>query len=401
MDVINTLDSVLHRAVAGRDGLVGAPGIVATATTRNGLIYQGAAGVRCLTGADPMKPDSVLALMSCTKAITGTALMQLWEQRLINLDQAAKFYVPELGEIKVLDGFASDGTPIVRPPKVDVTVRHLMLHTAGFGYDFFNYDLLEYGRKMDVPSIVAARMSSLRTVLLFDPGTRWEYGTNIDWAGKVAEAVLQKPLGDILRERVLDPLEMSDTSHRLSASMQSRRASIHQRANDAMTPMPDFILPQQPEQHMGGHFLYGTAIDYIKFIRMILNDGMGPNGRVLKKETVDLMTSNLLGDLQVTRLPGAIPELSHDAEFFPGMPKSWGLTWMINDVDAPTGRPAGSVAWAGLANTYYWIDRKNGIGGFWGSQILPFVDEVSTGGYLEFETAAYAALNSMVSERIT
>ena len=227
-----------------------------------------------MTGADPMKPDSVLALMSCTKAITGTALMQLWEQRLINLDQAAKFYVPELGEIKVLDGFASDGTPIVRPPKVDVTVRHLMLHTAGFGFDFFNYDLLEYGRKMDVPSIVAATMSSLRTVLLFDPGTRWEYGTNIDWAGKVAEAVLQKPLGDILRERVLDPLEMSDTSHRLSASMQSRRASIHQRANDAMTPMPDFILPQQPEQHMGGHFLYGTAIDYIKFIRMIMNEGM-------------------------------------------------------------------------------------------------------------------------------
>lgn len=393
MNMIETLDGILNRAVDGKSGRPGAPGVVAVATTRDGLIYQGASGVRCLSSGTPMTPDTVLALMSCTKAITGTAVMQLVEGGSINLDDPAKLYVSEIGDIRVLDGFDSDGAPILRRPNSDITIRHLMLHTAGFGYDFFNYDLLRYGQIMDVPSVVTATMASLRSVLLFDPGTRWEYGTNIDWLGKVLESVLQKPLGDILKVRVLDPLEMTETNHKLTPSMQARRASIHQRTDSAMTPLPEFVLPQEAEQHMGGHFLYGPATDYIKFIQMILNDGNGPRGRLLKKATVDFMTTNGLGKLQVTRLPGAIPSLSLDAEFFPGMPKSWGFTWMINDRDAPTGRPAGAVAWAGLANTYYWIDRQNGLGGFWGSQILPFVDEASTTGYLEFETAIYSSRN--------
>ncbi len=393
MNMIETIDGVLNRAVAGKGGRPGAPGVVAVAATRDKLIYQGASGVRCLSSGIPMTPDTVLALMSCTKGITGTAMMQLVEAGDVNLDDPAKTYVPEIGEIRVLDGFDADGEPRVRRPNVDITIRHLMLHTAGFGYDFFNYDLVKFGQAMNIPSVVTATMASLRSVLLFDPGTRWEYGTNIDWVGKVLEAVLRKRLGDILRERVLDPLGMTETGYKLTPSMLARRATIHQREDGAMTPMPEFVLPQEPEQHMGGHFLYGPATDYIKFIQMILNDGSGPRGRLLTKATVDFMTTNGLANLKVTRLPGAIPSLSLDAEFFPGMPKSWGFTWMINDLDAPTGRPAGAVAWAGLANTYYWIDRKNGVGGFWGSQILPFVDEASTNGYLEFETAVYSRLN--------
>lgn len=400
MTMIETIDGVLNRAVASTESRPGAPGVVAVATARDGLIYQGASGVRCLASGEPMTPDTVLALMSCTKALTGTAVMQLVEEGAINLDDPAKCYVPEIGEIGVLEGFDADGQPKIRRPNSDITIRHLMLHTAGFGYDFFNHDLVRYGRSKSVPSVVAATMASLRTVLLFDPGTRWEYGTNIDWVGKVVESVLQHPLGDILRRRVLDPLGMTETGHNLTPSMQAARATIHQRENGSMTPMPEFVLPQNPEQHMGGHFLYGPATDYIKFIQMILNDGMGQNGRLLKKSTIDFMTTNGLGDLKVTRLPGAIPRLSLDAEFFPGMPKSWGFTWMINDLDAPTGRPAGAVAWAGLANTYYWIDRQNGIGGFWGSQILPLIDESSTTGYLEFEAAVYAARRGATSRHL-
>lgn len=140
---------------------------------------------------------------------------------------------------------------------------------------------------------------------------------------------------------------------------------------------------------MGGHGLYSTVGDYMRFIRMILNDGAGEHGRVLKPETVAQMAKNGLGKLKIKLLPGVIPELSNDAEFFPGMPKSWSYTFMVNDETAPTGRPAGALGWAGLTNLFYWIDRQNGIGGFWATQILPFADPTSFTGYMDFETAVY------------
>jgi methyl acetate hydrolase len=181
----------------------------------------------------------------------------------------------------------------------------------------------------------------------------------------------------------------------MTEDMRARRATLHQRGEDgSLSPLPDFELPQDPEQHMGGHGLYATVGDYMKFIRMVLNDGDGEHGRVLKPETVEAMTQDGLEDMKIKELPGVIEELSNDAEFFPGMPKSWGYTFMINDEDAPTGRPAGELGWAGLSNLYYWIDRTNGLRGFWATQMFPFADPVSFGGYMDFETAIYENITS-------
>ena len=383
-------DEVLRAAVEPNDGREGVPGVVAMATDRNANIYEGAAGKRELGQPAPMTTDTVVGLWSTTKAITGVTVMQLVEEDKISLEDPAKKYVPELGAIGVLEGFDDAGEPKVRPPKSDVTVGQLLLHTAGFGYDFFNADLIKYGEKKNVPSVATCSMASLRSVLLFDPGERWEYGANIDWAGKVVENVTGKRLGDVMSERVFKPLGMNDTGFTMSAAMRERRAATHRRDTEGKLWATDFELPQEPEQHMGGHGLYATVGDYMKFIRMVLNDGAAPGGqRVLRPETVAKMATNALGSLKIKMLPGAIPSLSHDAEFFPGMPKSWGYTWMINDEAAPTGRPAGELAWAGLANLFYWIDRKNGVGGFWATQILPFIDEVSIPGYFAFETAIY------------
>ncbi len=382
------LERVLRGAVEQENGV---PGVVAMATDRDGNFYEGAAGERELGGGEAMTTDTVFAIFSCTKAITGVAVMQLVEEGVLSLDDPAKEYAPEIAEIQVLEGFDDAGEPRVRPPASDVTVGQLMLHTAGFGYDFFNHDLVQYGEKRDVPSVVSASQASLNSALLFDPGERWEYGSNIDWVGKVVEGARGKRLGEVMRERIFGPLGMDDTAITMSDSMRSSRASMHQRGEDGtLTPLPDFELPQDPEQHMGGHALYGTVGDYMKFIRMVLNDGAG----VLRPETVERMTQDGLGGMKIKLLPGAIPTLSNDAEFFPGMPKSWGYTFMINDEDAPTGRPAGELGWAGLANLYYWIDRTNGIGGFWATQILPFADPISFGGYMEFETAVYSGLRS-------
>jgi methyl acetate hydrolase len=361
-------------------------------TDRDGEIYEGAAGVRRLGGDDPMTTDSVFALFSTTKAITATAALQLVEEGRLDLDAPATTYVPEIGELKVLDGFDPDGTPRVRDPKREITTRMLLTHTAGFGYDFFCEDYRRLAEEHGQPSVITATRAALRTPLLFDPGERWQYGSSLDWSGQVVEGITGERLGEVFAARIFEPLGIRDTSFVLDDRLRSRLAAMHQRGDDgSLTPI-EFELPSPPEVDMGGHGLYGTVGDYMRFIRMWLNDGRGENGVVLQPETVEMAVQNHLGDLKVTMLPGVIPTLSNDAEFFPGQSKSWSLPFMINDEQAPTGRPAGAQGWAGLANLFYWIDRENGYGGFWATQILPFGDATSFGGYLEFETGLYSSL---------
>jgi methyl acetate hydrolase len=388
-DVQQAADDVLRRVTTGSPRV---PGVAAVVTDRDGDVYQGAAGERTIGGDVAMTPDTVCAVFSTTKAITGTTALQLVEEGRLDLDAPAKRYVRDLGDVQVLDGFADDGSPRTRPPKRDITTRMLLLHTAGFGYDFFNehYDRLatEHGQ----PSVTSCTRASLRTPLLFDPGERWEYGSGIDWVGLVVEGITGRRLGEVMAERVFEPLGMADTSFTLTPEMRGRLAAIHQRGDDGSLTPVSFEWPADPEVHMGGHGLYSTAVDYAKFLRMWLNDGAGPGGRVLQESTVAMAERNGLGELKVKGLPGVNRALSNDAEFFPGLSKSWALTFMVNDEDAPTGRPAGSLAWAGLANLFYWIDRRNGIAGFWATQVLPFADAVSVQGYYDFETAVYQTL---------
>ena len=388
----SSIDAILRKVTTGRPRV---PGVVAIATDRNGNIYEGAAGKRMLGRDADMTTDSVFAIFSTTKAITGTAALQLIEDGRLDLDAPAKIYAPDIGKLQVLEGFDRQGQPRLRPPKRDVTTRMLLLHTAGFGYDFFNENYNRLAKEHGQPSVLTASKAALNTPLLFDPGDEWEYGSNIDWVGQVVEGITGRRLGEVMAERIFAPLDMESTAFTLTPDMRSRLARMHQReADGSLTAMADFELPQNPEVHMGGHGLYSTVGDYCKFIRMWLNDGAAAHGRVLKQETVQAAEKNNLGRMKIKGLPGVIPTLSNYAEFFPGMPKSWALTFMINDEDAPTGRPAGSLAWAGLPNLYYWIDRKNGIGGFWATQVFPFADPTSVGGYLDFETAVYDGLSA-------
>jgi len=381
-------DGVLQSVVTGKDRV---PGVVAMITDRSANIYEGAAGERMLDGGQPMTADTVFAIFSTTKAITGTAILQCVEEGKLDLDAPAKSYVPDIGKLEVLEGFDASGKPKLRAPKREITTRMLMLHTAGLGYDFFNASYFRLAQEHGQLSVITCSKASLMTPLLFEPGDKWEYGSNLDWCGQIVESIRGKRLGEVMKERIFTPLGMEDIAFSLTPSMRSRLAVIHQRGADgSLTPLPDLQLPPDPEVHMGGHGLYASIGEYMKFIRMWLNDGAGPHGRVLKQETVAAAVRNgLEGNQTVVMLPGVIAELSNDAEFFPGLKKSWCYTFMLNDEDAPTGRPAGSLGWAGLANTFYWIDRKNGFGGYWATQILPFGDPTSFVGYMNFETAAY------------
>ena len=391
-DINARCDAVLQGVTSGDTRV---PGVVAMVTDRDSDIYSGAAGERRL-GGDPMTDDTVFAIFSTTKAIAGTSALQCVEDGLLDLDAPAKEYAPAIGALQVLDGFDADGNPKLRAPKSDITTRQLMLHTAGFGYDFFSEEYLRLATDHGQPSVVSGERAAIETPLLFDPGERWEYGTNIDWVGQVVEGIRGKRLGEVMDERIFAQLGITDLKFTRTDDMKKRTATIHARGDDSsLTPMDDFALPDDPEVHMGGHGLYGSIGEYMKFIRMWLNDGDGPNGRVLKPETVDwACQGGLVPPQKVTMLPGVIPSLSNDAEFFPGLEKDWSYTFMVNKEEAPTGRPAGAIGWAGLANSYYWIDRQNGVGGYWATQILPFADAASFGGYMEFESAVYRALNA-------
>ena len=384
-------DALFKKAVDAGD----VPGVVAMATNRERTLYEGAFGKRVLGQSDAMTMDTVVWIASMTKALTSTAAMQLVEQGKLDLESPASKWVPQLKDVQVLEGFDAAGQPKLRAPKRPITLRHLLTHTAGFGYEIWSDDIITYQQAKGLPGITSCENAALRTPLLFDPGDRWFYGINIDFVGKAVEAVSGKKLGAYLAEHVLGPLGMNDTAFKITPAMRKRLAKIHQRGDDGkLTPLMDLEIPQEPEFEMGGGGLYGTAGDYLKFLRMILNQGRAGGKQVLRADTVQAMIRNQMGNLNVVLLKTAMPPLSNDAEFFPGMRKGWGFGFMINNEAAPTGRSPGSLGWAGLANTYFWIDPSKGVAGVYLSQVLPFADAKSLPLFFEFEKAVYQELEA-------
>ena len=382
------IDTILSQAVGARS----VPGVVAAAATDRGVVYEGAFGQREVGKPAPMTLDTVVWIASMTKAITATAAMQLVERGKLSLERPAGEVVPEIGAAKVLEGFDAAGQPRLRAPKRPITLRDLLTHTAGFSYEIWNTSIAQFQQVTGTPGITTCTNAALGTPLVFDPGDKWEYGINIDWVGKMVEAMSGQKLDRYFQDNIFGPLGMTDTSFKLSASQRARLASVHQRGADGALAPIEFGLPENPEFLMGGGGLYGTAGDYLTFCRMILQDGALNGAQVLRRDTVALMAQNHIGALEIGVFKTAIPPLSNDVELFPGMSKKWGLSFLINTQTAPTGRSANSLAWAGLANTYFWIDRAKRVCGVFLSQLFPFYDGIAIDLFGKFETAVYRGI---------
>jgi methyl acetate hydrolase len=379
------LDAVL-RAIVERGDV---PGVVGALTDPNETTYLAAFGERGLGQGVPMTADTVFYLASMTKPITATAAMQLVEQGKLELDAPISRVAPDAAKLQVLDGWDANGEPILRAPIREVTLRDLMTHTSGFAYGLWDADLARYMAEEKFPELASGEEAAFYPPLMFDPGERWEYGISIDWIGKLVETVSGKSLGTYMQENIFSPLGMTSTGYRITPDMEARRATSHQREKDGTLTPTDWVNQQEPLRELGGGGLYSSAEDYLQFIRMILNDGTENGNQVMKPETVELMSQNAMGDIRVVMLETQNPSRSLDAEFFPGLPKSWGLSFMINEETAPTGRPPGSLAWAGIQNTFFWIDPTTRLGGVYLTQILPFVDEKALAGFYDFEEAVY------------
>jgi len=381
------IDEVLRKATDRGD----VPGVVAMAATRQGPVYQGAFGTRALPDGPAMTVDTVFWIASMTKAITSTAAMQLVEQGKLSLDGPIADVLPELAAPQVLDGFDAAGKPRLRPARRPITLRQLITHTAGFVYDIWHADMLRYREGAGIPDIFSCKNAALMLPLAFDPGEQWQYGINIDWIGKAVERVSNQNLGDYFAEHLFGPIGMRDTAFKLTQERRSRLVGMHTRGLDGTLAPMDFELSQEPEFEMGGGGLYGTAADYLAFASVFLNQGRAGGNHVLKSETVRSMAENAMGELNVRALPAA-PPYSNEAEFFPGMVKKWGLGFMISTAAVPGGRSPGSLAWAGLGNTYFWIDPTKGIAGVILMQLIPFADPKALALLDSFEKAVYGAV---------
>ncbi len=351
-------------------------GVAAVAATADGTIFEGAAGA--------LRPDSVIWIASMTKAITGVAAMQLVEQGKLSLDTPAADVVPEIADKQVLVSIGSDGTVKTRPPKRPITLRHLLTHTSGMGYDTWDADIARYVQVTGIPKPASRQV--LATPLLFDPGERWEYSISIDWAGLMVEAVSGVRLDRYMKENLFDPLEMSDTAFKIGPTQRPRKAAVHLRKEGGGFTATDHELEQNPEVFMGGGALYSTVNDYLKFTRALLAGG----GSILRPATVALMSLNAMGEVSCRPLKTQLPNRSTDMDFVDGM--KWGLTFMINPAAFPGRRSAGSLTWGGLANSYYWIDPVRKVTGVWATQLLPFYDPRAVAAFENFERSVYAAL---------
>jgi CubicO group peptidase (beta-lactamase class C family) len=323
-----------------------------------------------------------------TKPVTSVAVMQLVEQGKIQLDEPAADYLPTLADVQVLDGFAEDGKPVLRAPKTPVTVRQLLSHTSGYVYELWNTNAAQYAQSGLVDSILSGGDGFLAAPLAFDPGSRWEYGIGVDVLGVLVSAVSGQSLEDYFQEHIFQPLKMYDTSFVLAEEKEQRLAVVYAKSgNGDFTAFP----PRTNSAFFsGGGGLVSTAPDYIRFLRALLNGGELDGVRILDAETVDLMAQNQIGELEAGQSgPSTVPGLTKQFDFLPESEDKFGLGFLINTDPVPGGRAAGSLAWAGLANTHFWIDRENDVCGVFMTQVFPFYDPGVISRLQDFEKAIY------------
>jgi CubicO group peptidase (beta-lactamase class C family) len=376
------VDEVLRSGIARRK----IPAVVGMVGSEDKTLYAGAFGTRDGSGV-PVRVDSIFAIASMTKAITTVAALQLVEQGKVDLAEPIAGRLPQLANLDVLEGFDAAGKPSVRPARTPITLRHLLTHTSGLCYDIWDGNMFRYTAAN--PATNPAKPGPL----MFEPGTRWQYGQGVDWAGRLVEAVSGATLENYFQEKICRPLGMQDTSYILPAAKFDRLVSRYHREDGSDLKQDERKLPTPPTTFNGGGGLYSTAGDYVRFMQMILNHGKGPNNvRILQPKRVEGMMTNQIGELTAGKMKSFRPNTSADVDIQPGHTEKWGLGFLINPTPYAGGRSAGSLAWAGLYNTFYWIDPKRRRCAVILMQYLPFVDKEAVGLLDDFERAIYRNL---------
>ena len=384
-DTLSSIDEVLEEAVAS--GAV--PNAVAIAADRDGVIYEGAAGSRVAGESDPVTVDTHFRIMSMTKMVATVVALQLMERGDLDLDAPIESYCPQFGELEVLEGFDGD-TPKLRPPASKATVKQLITHTAGVSYWFWNADIVKWESVTGTPNVLSGSNVIFTAPLVADPGTRFEYGINTDWLGKVIEAASGTTLDVAVKEGITGPLGMTETSFLMNEQQRANSVPVHLKGEDGEWAPSEIELNQAPEYWAGGHGLHSTPRDYVKFQRALLGGGSFDGVKILESSTVDAAFTNQIGDLDFPPEIATADAATTDS-FAAGPGHKWGYGLLLNTEDIEGRRRAGSGAWAGLLNTHFWVDPSAGITGAIYTQFLPFVPQEAMKMYADFEAALYAS----------
>ena len=343
--------------------------------------------------APPATTDTMFRIASMTKALTSVAALQLVEQGRLALDQTVASVIPAFGALQLLEGFDGD-EPRLRDLSRQPTIQHLLTHTSGLSYWFSNVDLKKWHDLTGAPSPLTGLRKCLDTPFVAEPGERWEYGVNTAWLGLVVEAVTDQALDEYLAQHVFAPLGMTDATFSPTDAQRERLMEIHDRTPDGGLVLSDIEIAEEPELAFGGEGAYGTAGDYMRFLRALLRGGELDGAQILEPDTVALMFTDHLEGVQLPEvMRSAIPELTNDVPSLP-FRQGWGLGLHLLLEDVPAMRKAGSGDWAGLFNSYYWVDPATGITATIFTQLLPFFDARMVETLLQFEQDVYAQLGA-------
>jgi methyl acetate hydrolase len=366
-----------------------APGFVGIVADPDRVLYEGAAGVSRAGDSQPLAADAVYRIASMTKLVTSVGALQLVDSGAIDLDAAVGDYLPAFDELQVLTGFDADGRPQLRPAQSRATVRQLCAHISGLGYDTWNEPLKRYHEVTGLPAISDGLRETFLAPLVADPGTEFNYSTSTDWLGLVIEARSGKPLDRYLAESVFEPLGMVDSGMVVTTDQRRRTVPLHVHDAEGGWVATDFQFPAEPEFHPGGHGLSSTAEDHTRLQRALLRGGELDGVRILSEETVAAMFVAQTGDVRIGPIPTAIPDASADVHIIEG--QRWGLAFPLTESSTPGMRPVGSGGWAGLWNTFFWLDPANRITAGLYTSTLPFCDPGILEVYEAFERAIYSS----------
>lgn len=373
------IDAYLDRAVAETK----IPGLVALVVDADGVIYSHTAGRSDVAGNSPMSPDTIFNIASMTKPVAVAAIMMLVEEGKLDLDDPISKYVPEFKAKPVMIDFnAEAGTYATRPAAGEATIRQLLSHSSGLSYPFSS---------AKIARLTNGSFDTSALPLLFDPGTEWRYAGGIAVVGRVLEGIEGKTLDVFLEERVFGPLGMTDTGYAVPSSKRGRVVTVHRMTETGLVEAP---VPEDVRSAVSGDGgLYSTAPDYAKFIQLVLNRGRAPDGaRVLAAESIAEMARNQLGGVRVELQDEPLPLLARAFPLGAGR-DGFGLGFQVTgEHSGDSERAPGSLSWAGIFNTEFWIDPANGIGGVLLMQYLPFYDQEAIDTLVGFEARVYEGL---------
>lgn len=387
------MERILDDVVARNEGMPDVHGVIAGWTDIKSSQYLGARGVKDLDSQKPVLIDTPVAFFSCTKSMTAMAMLKLWEDGRVDLDSPAKCYYPALADLGLIDEDlvnVETGQFIkpLRRPKTDITVRHLLLHTAGFGYVFTDARYLALQKRLGTSAAnpTPELFTTAGTPLLAEPGTDWIYGHSSDWAGLLIEHITGMKLSQFLQTEIF--AKAGITSFTFQANERDLML-LHNRTKKGLKPLKRWPIPLKLEIDMGGQGCFGTVPDFLRFLRIWLNYGMSPDtgNRILRRETVEYAIENHLPDGLNVDFPTAV---NQSPDYIPDGYTLAGCAY--NRTKLPTGRAQCLIYWSGLANLYFWIDFKNGVGGIFACQLLPYRDEKCLQNYLRFEKLVYRQL---------